>query len=104
MDILGCHPGDGRGIEEGEIVRVFTRSGDFIAIGHYQIGSIAVRVLSFRDIEIDEEFWCARLESAYKMRVAVGIAENPDNNTYRLVHGEGDNLPGWSLTVMDLLP
>ena len=62
------------GIEEGDIVRVFTRSGEFIAIGHYQIGSIAVRVLSFRDIEIDEEYWCARLDSAYKMRLALVIA------------------------------
>ncbi len=51
-------------IEEGETVRVFTSGGEFIAIGHYQIGSIAVRVLSFSDIEIDNEFWCARLESA----------------------------------------
>ena len=50
------------GIEEGEIVKVFTRGGEFIAIGHYQIGSIAVRVLSFRDIEIDEKYWCARLQ------------------------------------------
>ena len=82
------------GIEEGDIVRVFTRSGEFIAIGHYQIGSIAVRVLSFRDIEIDEEYWCARLDSAYKMRLALGIAGNSSNTTYRLVHGEGDNLPG----------
>lgn len=81
-------------IEEGETVRVFTSAGDFIAIGHYQIGSIAVRVLSFSDVDIDNEFWCARLESAYKMRLAVDIAGNPDNNTYRLVHGEGDNLPG----------
>ena len=81
-------------IEEGETVRVFTSTGDFIAIGHYQIGSIAVRVLSFSDVDIDNEFWCARLESAYRMRLAVGIAGNPDNNTYRLVHGEGDNLPG----------
>ena len=72
-------------IEEGETVRVFTSAGDFIAIGHYQIGSIAVRVLSFSDVDIDNEFWCARLESAYKMRLAVGIAGNPDNNTYRLV-------------------
>ncbi len=82
------------GIEEGEIVKVFTRGGEFIAIGHYQIGSIAVRVLSFRDIEIDEEYWCARLQSAYKMRLALGIAGNSSNTTYRLVHGEGDNLPG----------
>ena len=81
-------------IEEGEIVRVFTHAGDFIAVGHYQIGSIAVRVLSFSDVAIDDEFWRARLESAYRMRLAVDIAGNPDNNTYRLVHGEGDNLPG----------
>ena len=82
------------GIDEGEIVKVFTINGDFIAIGHYQIGSIAVRVLSFRDIPIDHDFWCARLKSALDMRIAVGIADNPANNTYRLVHGEGDNLPG----------
>ncbi len=82
------------GIEEGEIVRVITYSGDFIAVGHYQIGSIAVRVLSFRDIEINGEFWRSRLASALQMRIAVGIADNPANNTYRLVHGEGDNLPG----------
>ena len=81
-------------IEEGATVRVFTSAGDFIAIGHYQIGSIAVRVLSFSAVDIDNEFWCARLQSAYKMRLAVDIAGNPDNNTYRLVHGEGDNLPG----------
>ena len=69
-------------IEEGEIVRVFTSTGDFIAVGHYQIGSIAVRVLSFSDVAIDDEFWRSRLESAYKMRLAVDIAGNPDNNTY----------------------
>ena len=82
------------GIEEGETVRVITASGEFIAVGHYQIGSIAVRVLSFRDIEIDADFWASRLKSALDMRIAVGIADNPTNNTYRLVHGEGDNLPG----------
>ncbi len=81
-------------IEEGEIVRVITAGGDFIAIGHYQIGSIAVRVLSFDDIEINHEFWCSRIESALKCRQSIGIADNPDNNTYRLVHGEGDSLPG----------
>lgn len=82
------------GIVEGEIVRVITSTGDFIAVGHYQIGSIAVRVLSFHDVAIDDEFWCSRLDSALKMRIAVGIADNAANNTYRLVHGEGDNLPG----------
>lgn len=88
-----------QGIEEGEIVRVVTCSGDFIAVGHYQQGSIAVRVLSFSDVQIDDEFWHSRLESALRMRQAIGIADNPDNNTYRLVHGEGDNLPGLIIDV-----
>lgn len=83
-----------KGIEEGEIVRVITADGEFIAVGHYQIGSIAVRVLSFHDECIDISFWRASLESALQMRIAVGIADSPQNNTYRLVHGEGDNLPG----------
>ena len=82
------------GIQEGEIVRVITASGEFIAVGHYQIGSIAVRVLSFRDIVIDHDYWKSRLESALKMRISIGIADNDNNNTYRLCHGEGDNLPG----------
>lgn len=82
------------GITEGESVRVITRSGDFIAVGHWQIGSIAVRVLSFKDIVIDDAFWRERLTSALTMRQSIGIADNPHNNTFRLVHGEGDNLPG----------
>ena len=87
------------GISEGDVVRVLTHSGDFIAVGHYQEGSIAVRVLSFSDVDIDDEFWHSRLRSAYQMRRAIGIADNPDNNTYRLVHGEGDNLPGLIIDV-----
>lgn len=82
------------GIEEGELVKIVTFHREFIAIGHYQIGSIAVRVLSFRDITIDQEFWESRLKAALNMRIAIGIADNPTNNTYRLVHGEGDLLPG----------
>ena len=87
------------GIEEGEVVCVLTANGDFIAIGHFQIGSIAVRVLSFRDVAIDADFWASRLASALKMRQAIGIADNPNNNTYRLVHGEGDMLPGLVIDV-----
>ena len=82
------------GIEEGETVRIITAAGEFIAVGHYQIGSIAVRVLSFEDIEINTDFWCERLQSALDVRIGVGIADSPTNNTYRLVHGEGDYLPG----------
>lgn len=82
------------GVEEGDIVRVFTSEGDFIAVGMYQIGSIAVRVLSFRDIAIDHAFWTSRLASALAVRQSMGLVDNPQNDTYRLVHGEGDNLPG----------
>ena len=81
-------------LNEGDVVRVCTARGAFIAIGHYQIGSIAVRVLSFKDIVIDEEFWKSRLHSALEVRLALDVVDNPNNNTYRLVHGEGDNLPG----------
>ena len=77
------------GIEAGALVRVVTEKGDFIAVGHYQQGSIAVRVLTFSDVAIDDEFWKSRLSSALQMRLAIGIADNADNNTYRLVHGEG---------------
>ena len=87
------------GIVEGEVVRVVTNTGDFIAVGHYQEGSIAVRVLTFSDVQIDDEFWHSRLSSALQMRQAIGIADNPNNNTYRLVHGEGDNLPGLIIDV-----
>ena len=87
------------GIEEGEVVRVITNSGDFIAVGHYQQGSIAVRVLTFSDVDIDDDFWRSRLRSALNMRLAISIADNPDNNTYRLVHGEGDHLPGLIIDV-----
>ena len=81
-------------IAEGETVRVINSNGEFIAIGHYQIGSIAMRVLSFEDIEIDFDFWLSRLQEALNMRISIGVADNPDNNTFRLVHGEGDHLPG----------
>lgn len=82
------------GIEEGDTVRVISSKGNFIAVGHYQIGSITVRVLSFRDIVVDDDFWASRLKAALQMRLHIGIADNPQNNTYRLIHGEGDNLPG----------
>lgn len=81
-------------IEDGDTVNVYTSEDKFIAVGHYQIGSIAVRVLSFEERSIDKDFWEERLSEALKMRLAIGIADNYENNTYRLVHGEGDSLPG----------
>ena len=82
------------GLLEGDTVGVYNAEGEFMAVGHYQVGSIMVRVLSFRDIAIDGDFWKSRLEAALRMRQAIGMADNPKNNTYRLVHGEGDSLPG----------
>ena len=87
------------GIEEGDVVRVVNRSGDFLAAGHFQRGSIAVRVLTFEDRPIDEALWKERLCSALKMRHSIGMAEDEQNNSYRLVHGEGDNLPGLIIDI-----
>ena len=85
--------------EEGEIVDVYTSKKEFIACGHFQIGSIAVRVRTFRQEEINREFWKRRLAVALDMRRGLGLVDNPENNTYRLVHGEGDNLPGLIIDV-----
>jgi len=85
--------------EEGEIVDVYTSKKEFIACGHFQIGSIAVRVLTFRQEEINRDFWKHRLEVALDLRRSLNLVDNPENNTYRLVHGEGDNLPGLIIDV-----
>ncbi len=86
--------------QEGETVEVYTSKNEFIAKGHYQIGSIAVRVLTFRQDEaIDKAFWMRRLSAARLMRQSIGLASRPDNDTYRLVHGEGDNLPGLVIDI-----
>lgn len=87
--------------EEGEVVDVYTSKKEFIACGHFQIGSIAVRVLSFRQEPIDHAFWVRRLQVTKDLRCALGVLGNPQNNTYRLVHGEGDNLPGLIIDVYD---
>lgn len=81
-------------LTEGQIVRIIDHKGGFLAIGHYQIGSIAIRVLSFVERKIDNEFWKERLSEAFNMRCSIGLVGREDNNTLRLVHGEGDQLPG----------
>lgn len=86
-------------IEEGDIVRVVNEKNDFIAVGHFQQGSIAVRVLSFHDVSIDDAFWHSRLSSAFEMRRSIGLADVEMQNAYRLIHGEGDNLPGLIVDV-----
>lgn len=86
--------------EEGEVIDIYTSKKEFIAKGHLQTGSIAVRILSFKqDESIDKSFWVRKLSIAYTMRCAIGVAENPINNTYRLIHGEGDNLPGLVIDI-----
>ena len=81
-------------IREGALVEVYTRSGDFIAQGHYQIGSIAVRVLSFEQEPIDQAWWNRRIKIAYDVRRTLRLTENASTTCYRLIHGEGDSLPG----------
>ncbi|WP_436416842.1 class I SAM-dependent rRNA methyltransferase [Petrimonas sulfuriphila] len=83
----------GQGIQEGDIVRVFSASGEFLGVGHYQVGSISVRILSFTDETINEDFYACRISSAYRMRMKIGLL-HAGNNIFRLIHGEGDHLPG----------
>lgn len=85
--------------KEGDVVKVFTSKGEFCAVGHYQIGSIAVRIFSFKDEEPTAKFWNIKLSEAYKMRRTIGIAGRADNNTYRLIHGEGDGIPGCVIDI-----
>ena len=79
---------------EGDVVEVYGQDGKFLAAGHYQIGSIAVRVLSFESGVINADYWKSMLSRALAVRIATGLADSETTNCYRLVHGEGDNLPG----------
>lgn len=83
---------------EGEIVNVYTAGNDFIAVGHYQVGSIEVRVLSFEERAIDLAFWKEKLSIALELRKSIGVI-SAENNAYRLIHGEGDNLPGLIIDI-----
>ena len=85
--------------EEGELVEVYGQGNRFLGVGHYQIGSIAVRILSFQPRTIDAAFWEERIRVAFELRKALGLAGVPDNDTFRLIHGEGDGLPGLVVDV-----
>lgn len=80
--------------EEGEVVEVYSSKGDFLAMGHYAPGSIAVRVFSFEQITPDYSFWKRKVEQAYAYRQRLGLTNNPDTDVYRLVYAEGDGVPG----------
>jgi len=79
---------------EGDLVDVYDNKDEFLAVGHYQPGSIAVRILSFENIEIDTDFFTDRIKRALNYRRSLGLTGSPDTNVYRLVHAEGDDLPG----------
>lgn len=85
-------------LTEGEVVAVYTNDNQFIATGHYQIGSIEVRVLSFEEIEINRDFWQSRISAALEMRRSLGLISQT-NNAFRLIHGEGDFLPGLIIDI-----
>ena len=85
--------------QEGDVVEVIDSKGKFIGYGHCQIGSIAVRILTFEQELIDFNFWKKRLQVAFELRKGLGLVDGERNNTYRLVHGEGDYLPGLIIDV-----
>jgi 23S rRNA (cytosine1962-C5)-methyltransferase len=87
--------------KEGDIVDIYTSNDEFCATGHYQIGSIAVRIFSFEKITPDFTFWKNKIAKAYQLRIALGLVDSPRNNTYRLVHGEGDSMPGLIVDIYD---
>lgn len=84
--------------EEGTVVRILDAEGSFLGVGHYQVGSIAVRILSFRDEAIDSSFYRSALVRALQLRQQLRLIRN-DNTIYRLVHGEGDHLPGLIIDI-----
>ena len=83
---------------EGELVCVRSSANEILGTGHWQVGSIAVRILAFGVEQLPSDFWCERIRAAYKVREAIGLIR-PDNNTFRLIHGEGDFLPGLIVDV-----
>jgi 23S rRNA (cytosine1962-C5)-methyltransferase len=82
------------GVENGDLVAVYSSKNDFLGIGHFSPGSIMVRIISFEERAIDQQFWKEKISSAFAVRKALGLTENQETNVYRLIHGEGDGLPG----------
>jgi len=92
-----AHISDESSLKEGDLVRVESSRHEFLALGHWQIGSIAIRIISFTNTQIDRNFFKSKIEAAYRMRCDLGLITNNnghETNSYRLIHGEGDGLPG----------
>ncbi len=85
--------------EEGELVEIYSDDKEFLALGHYQVGSITVRILTFRQEPVDYFFWKNQIEKAFLLRKQLNLTANPDTNVYRLVNAEGDGLPGLIIDV-----
>ena len=81
-------------LKEGDLVIVYSNKDEFLGIGHYQIGSIAVRIVSFEEIVPDYNFWKTKIESAWNLRKKLGFVDNSETNVFRLIHAEGDGMPG----------
>ena len=80
--------------ENGELVRVVNSKNQFLALGHFSDGTIVVRIISFKDENIDQTFWNNKIKAAYQVRESLNLTKNKHTNMYRLVHAEGDGLPG----------
>ena len=81
-------------VSEGDLVELNDGKGKFLALGHYQIGSIAVRIVSFENVETGYEFWKRKIEAAFNLRIVLDLVDNKPTNLYRLVNAEGDFMPG----------
>jgi 23S rRNA (cytosine1962-C5)-methyltransferase len=81
-------------VNEGDLVTVYSNKDEFLGIGHYQIGSIAIRIVSFTEVEPDYDFWKSKIESAWKLRESLGYTNDTETNVFRLIHAEGDGMPG----------
>ncbi|MBW3468231.1 class I SAM-dependent rRNA methyltransferase [Arthrospiribacter ruber] len=81
-------------LKNGDLVQIFSAKDSFLGVGHFQYGSIMVRLISFEEVPIDHEFWTQKIQKALKVRKNLGLWQNDDTNVFRLIHGEGDGLPG----------
>ena len=86
-------------VEEGDLVSVFTARGEWLGVGHYAPGSIAVRLFSFEELDVNPQFWYDKISAAFELRRSLGLVDNDQTDVYRLVYAEGDGLPGLIVDV-----
>ncbi len=86
-------------ITDGEVVEVYSHENQYLATGHFQQSSILVRIFSFEKTAINQKFWTSKIQKAYHFRRSIGLLDNVETNCYRLVHAEGDGLPGLIIDV-----